>query len=226
MAAATASDAALFGARYLYVVMRVRLQRALATVRCLEPYSSCARPSSKAASPRDFWKKTERRPFLLREACFFEGSQRAFLLPATHWLEACKTLARHQKPHKKKAWHCVRTPLLFVSQRAAHLVHARRNCALDWHSCVRIGLFLPAVSQLVRSLRGPLMWQKLSPSVKRLWLGAGGLFVAGNVFKYWTWVVAHDAVIKVEQEAHEDASRQLREARDSAQKYALPPLEK
>ena len=77
---------------------------------------------------------------------------------------------------------------------------------------------LPAVAAL--------MWSKLSPSVKRLWLGAGGLFVAGNVFKYWTWVVAHDAVIKVEQEAHEDASRQLREARDSAQKYALPPLKK
>ena len=70
------------------------------------------------------------------------------------------------------------------------------------------------------------MWQKLSPSVKRLWLGAGGLFIAGNVFKYWTWVVAPDAVSKVEQEAHEDASRQLREARDSAQKYALPPLKK
>ncbi|CAH0375543.1 unnamed protein product [Pelagomonas calceolata] len=68
------------------------------------------------------------------------------------------------------------------------------------------------------------MWSKLQPSVKRLWLGAGGLFIAGNLFKYYTWVIAHDAVSKVEQEAHEDASRQLREARDSAQKYALPPL--
>ena len=77
---------------------------------------------------------------------------------------------------------------------------------------------LPAVAALI--------WSKLSPSVKRLWLGAGGLFIAGNLFKYYTWVVAHDAVIKVEQEAHEDASRQLREARDSAQKYALPPLKK
>ena len=75
------------------------------------------------------------------------------------------------------------------------------------------------------SLRA-LMWSTLQPSVKRLWLGAGGLFVAGNLFKYYTWVIAHDAVIKVEQEAHEDASRQLREARDSAQKYALPPLKK
>ena len=71
-----------------------------------------------------------------------------------------------------------------------------------------------------------LMWSTLAPSVKRLWIGAGGLFVAGNLFKYYTWVIAHDAVIKVEQEAHEDASRQLREARDSAQKYALPPLKK
>ena len=71
-----------------------------------------------------------------------------------------------------------------------------------------------------------LMWSTLQPSVKRLWLGAGGLFVAGNLFKYYTWVIAHDAVSRVEQEAHEDASRQLREARDSAQKYALPPLKK
>ena len=78
---------------------------------------------------------------------------------------------------------------------------------LDLHPYVRTAP-LPAVAAL--------MWQKLSPSVKRLWLGAGGLFVAGNVFKYWTWVVAHDAVIKVEQEAHEDASRQLRQASDSA----------
>ena len=99
----------------------------------------------------------------------------------------------------------------------AHLLYARRRLRSLSHPYVRT-VPLPAVAAL--------MWSTLSPSVKRLWLGAGGLFVAGNVFKYWTWVVAHDAVSKVEQEAHEDASRQLREARDSAQKYALPPLKK
>ena len=92
-------------------------------------------------------------------------------------------------------------------------MHARRAGEDSLHPCVRTASCQP-------------MWSTLQPSVKRLWLGAGGLFIAGNLFKYYTWVIAHDAVSRVEQEAHEDASRQLREARDSAQKYALPPLKK
>jgi len=68
------------------------------------------------------------------------------------------------------------------------------------------------------------MWATLSPSIKKLWLTAGGLFIAGNAFKYWTWVTVHEEVSKVEREANEDAARQLVEARVSAQKYALPPL--
>jgi len=69
-------------------------------------------------------------------------------------------------------------------------------------------------------------WRALSPSVQRLWLGAGGLFVAGNVFKYIVWSQARDEIVAETAKTNESAARQLAEARASAQKYALPPLEK
>ena len=152
--------------------------------------------------------------FALREACT-DGSPVSFSASAC-LLVSYRPLAIRQT--RERAWHCVRTPLRTVSQRASTPGARSNGCGISGASVRSISTLLPAVAAL--------MWSTLAPSVKRLWLGAGGLFIAGNLFKYYTWVIAHDAVSRVEQEAHEDASRQLREARDSAQKYALPPLKK
>ena len=73
-------------------------------------------------------------------------------------------------------------------------------------------------------LRLPRAWTALSPELKRLWGVAGGLFLAGNVFKYVTWLNVQEQVEQTSKAAHEDASRQLIQARETAQKYALPPI--
>jgi len=68
------------------------------------------------------------------------------------------------------------------------------------------------------------MWARLTPEVKRLWIGFGVLFAAGNAFKAVTWYSVQRQTLETSALAHEDAARQLRESRESALKYKLPPL--
>ena len=62
--------------------------------------------------------------------------------------------------------------------------------------------------------------------LRRLWAVAGGLFVFGYAFKYVTWVSVQSQVEETNRLTHEDASRQLAEAREEAQRYALPPIDR
>ena len=67
---------------------------------------------------------------------------------------------------------------------------------------------------------------RMDPALRRLWMTAGGLFVFGYVFKYVTWVSVQSQVEETNRITHEDASRQLTQARADAQRFALPPLVK
>ena len=62
--------------------------------------------------------------------------------------------------------------------------------------------------------------------LRRLWAVAGGLFAFGYAFKYVTWVSVQSQVEETNRLTHEDASRQLAEAREEAQRYALPPIDR
>ena len=49
-------------------------------------------------------------------------------------------------------------------------------------------------------------WRSLSPSVQRLWLGAGALFAAANAAKFLVWQNASAELIERANVEHESAS--------------------